>query len=301
MANIKVVMGRLTEIAAMSHHANEDQLLEAIETGDLERVRRLASSGVGLNVVLLSKTRRESTTVLGTAAYEGQTDILLLLVDELSVPVNVQDPLQQRNALHWACMGGHVSAVRALVDRKADVNCADRDNVTPIIRAAITGRRDIVSVLVDHGADVRRLDRLRSSALHYATFYGKADVVALLVRAGCVTNNATVFGQGTPLANLVYHGDVDNVRLLLAAGYDLCCDGWVLQYNFCHEAMVNDAAVDDVGAYILYRYRNPPALSHLCRRVIRNQMYGVCVERKIFSLPLPLKLNKYLALEQLDE
>jgi len=275
--------------SAMSNHFREDQLLEAIEHGDFGRAVQLLSSGISINAILLSRTRRESATVLATAAYEGQIDIMRYLL-ECHVVVNYQDPLLKRNALHWACMGKHADAVQLLVDSNIDVNCVDRDNVTPIIRAAMLGRLDIVEILIESGAEVGKFDRLHSSALHYATFHGSSDVVSLLIRAGCTPNNPTIFGQGTPLANLIYHRDIINIQLLFEAGYRPSEDGWIIQY-------LSKEQSTNIAAYLRSEYHSPCSLARLCRTAIRKQMRGVHVHRKILSLSLPLTIKHYLLLD----
>jgi uncharacterized protein len=274
--------------SVMSHHFREDQLLEAIEHGDYGRAVQLLSSGISINAILLSRTRRESATVLATAAYEGQLDIMRYLL-ECHVVVNYQDPLLKRNALHWACMGKRADAVQLLVNSNVDVNCVDRDNVTPIIRAAMLGQLDIVEILIESGAEVGKFDRLHSSALHYATFHGSSDVTGLLIRAGCTPNNPTIFGQGTPLANLIYHRDINNIQLLFEAGYRPSEDGWIRQY-------LSKEHSTNIAAYLRAEYHSPCSLARLCRTAIREQMRGVYVHRKILSLSLPLTIKHYLML-----
>jgi ankyrin repeat protein len=100
---------------------------------------QLFSHVIGINTVLHSTARPESATILATAAYEGQVDIMLYLIN-CSALINYQDPLLRRTALHWACMGGRLESVQLLLTYGcSDVNCLDRDNVTPIIQAAIQG------------------------------------------------------------------------------------------------------------------------------------------------------------------
>ena len=218
----------------MNYPQNQNELLQSIEDGNCERMKQLLDSGINLNTVLHSNVRREHATVLGTAALEGQAGIIKCLV-ERKVMINYQDPCLSRNALHWAAIGGKLEAAQLLVNFGIDINCKDRDNVTPIIRAAIYGSKDIVELLVTHGADVSLYDRLHSSALHYASFHGKSEVVTLLIQAGCIQNNPAIFGQGTPLANLVYHGDIKNCKRLVDVGYDLSKDTWILQYDFSRQ------------------------------------------------------------------
>ena len=278
----------------MTYQHKEDRLLEAIEAGNVDKVKQLITSGIGLNTVLHSKARRESATILGTAAYEGQTEIVQFLLD-CKVMVNYQDPCLSRNALHWACMGGHVEAADLLLKHKIDVNCQDRDNVSPIIRASMYGNKQLVALLISHGANVNQFDRLHSSALHYASFHGKSEIVTLLIRAGCIANNPAIFGQGTPLANLVYQGDFMNCRLLVEAGYDLSEDSWIPRYAFPPDEDHPDRA-SHMGTYLLHEYRNPPPLTRRCKTVIRKILGGVRLNDKQEKLPIPTRLKRALSL-----
>lgn len=292
-----VVQDQLTyygSMESMNYPPNHDELLQAIEQNKLDRVKQLLDSGINLNSVLHSRSRREHATVLGTAAYEGRTDIVRYLLN-LKVTVNYQDPCLSRNALHWAAIGGQFNAVKLLVDSGINVNSRDRDNVTPIIRAAMNGQKDIVKLLIQRGADVNLYDRLHSSALHYASFHGKSKVVIMLIQAGCIQNNPAIFGQGTPLANLVYHGDIKSCKLLVEAGYNLNNDTWILHYDFARQ-MDRDT---HIAEYLLFQIRNPLTLMQTCRYAIRRAFCGTCVQENVKRLPLPPKLLSFMALENL--
>ena len=271
----------------------EDELLEAITLGQLERVKQLVSSGIAINTVLHSRCRQESTTLLGTAAYEGQTSVMEFLIDSKAA-VNYKDPCFSRSALHWACVGGQVKAVQVLIAHNTDVNCSDRDSVTPLIRAVMFGRQDIVEMLIDNGANLSQVDRLHSSALHYASFDGRSGIVSALIRAGSISNNRVIYGQGTPLANLVYHGDFANCRLLLEAGYVLKEDSWILNYN-CPNPKDKDG---NIASYLIHEYRNPPSLSRLSRIVVRKAVGAITLKRKLCALPLPKTLLCALLLQE---
>ena len=268
----------------MDYSQCERDLLAAIEAGQLERVKQLVGSGVEASTVLHSKARRESATVLGTAAYEGQLHILRYLLTDSALNVNYRDPCLGRSALHWACMGGHYPAVLALLKHSGiDVNRSDKDNVTPLIMASIYANTDasITNALIAAGADVCRRDRLNASALHYATDHRcSEEVVRSLITAGCVASNAVVFGEGSPLANLLERAfSPQCVQLLLAAGYKL-----------------QDSPPP---ALALQAHDGAMSLRALCRVRIRAHLGGVHLQKKITTLPLPTQLIDDLLLKQI--
>ena len=272
----------------MYPHNQEDHLLHAIETGNIRSVQRLMSAGISPNAVLHSELRRESATVLATAALEGQIHILEFLLKLPNLLINGKDSVFNRSALHWACVGGHLEVAKLLLLHGIGVNSTDRDNMTPIIQASMSGWTSIVKMLIENGANVNLLDRMHSSALHYAAFHGRTEIVTLLVKAGCILNHPAIFGHGTPLANLVYHGDFYNCQLLIEAGYSLKNDTWIPDY---HASMQNGASSDIVD-FLMHVYCNAAPLVCLCRSLVRSQLTltGPVLEAKICKLPLPKKL-----------
>ncbi|KAL3866380.1 hypothetical protein ACJMK2_043683 [Sinanodonta woodiana] len=268
----------------------ESELFEAIFNGDLVRVRQLIDSGINKNTVLHNPARWEGATILGTAAIEGHLDIVKYLIQQ-KVSVNFTDPCLGRTALHWACMVNRVDIVRHMLDNGSDVNICDKDNTTPLIKAVIHKCKDIVKLLIERGADVNQVDRLRSSALHYATFIGIPQMVSDIIRGGCVDNTESILGKGTPLSNLMHSEDIENINLLLDAGYNTGKDKWLMKWDDVKDPPNKAIRV------ILLRYRNPPSLQHLCRKVVRDNMNGRFVSKKIRTLPLPPSLRSFLLLE----
>jgi Ankyrin repeats (3 copies) len=74
-----------------------------------------------------------------------------------------QDPKQELNDQLWeAARKGDAAAVKALLDKGADVNARFRYGTTALFKAAERGNTEVVNVLLDRGADVKVKD----------TFYG---------------------------------------------------------------------------------------------------------------------------------
>lgn len=266
----------------------EVMLFDAITSGNLPHVKRLVSSGMGRNAILHTPQRWEGATVLSTAAFIGNLQLVRYLV-ETGASVNLQDPGLHRNALHWACMGPSIKVVQYLIDRGADVNALDRDNMSPLLYAAVHRHQEAVEVLVLAGANVHHVDRLRCSALHYTAFHGDPVAVSAIIRAGCIHSNA-IFGKGTPLANLVSHGDTENVHLLLVAGYHLTSNDWMTAIRLHKDSQIMKI--------LLQHSRVAPSLKQLCRTTIRASMNGVNLQKKVGLLPLPHCLIQYLLLDK---
>ncbi|KAL5004810.1 hypothetical protein ScPMuIL_018266 [Solemya velum] len=267
----------------------EELLFEAITNGNLSRVKQLMSSGINSNTILHNSKRWEGASILGTAAYEGHLNIIRYLL-EMKVSINFRDPCLGRTALHWACMGKKLDAVRYLIKFGADVNLADRDNVTPILTATMNKLCDICKVLIDNGANVDQVDRLNSSPLHFACNHGDTKLICEIIKGGCVRNNLDIIGRGTPLANLAMNNDFENCYILMEAGYRLGNEKWV------HS---NQLESNKATHLVSYRMKNPPSLKSACRMTIRRRLGGHYLSRKIKTLNFPASLKSYLLLETL--
>ncbi|XP_061172253.1 serine/threonine-protein phosphatase 6 regulatory ankyrin repeat subunit C-like isoform X1 [Saccostrea echinata] len=264
-------------------------IFDAIFYGNKNEVQQLISGGVDKHVVTHHPMRWEGASVLGAAANEGHMEIVRYLVD-IGTSVNFSDPCQGRTPLHWACLGNQYQVAAYLIKHGADVNHVDKEQTTPILRAAFARNCDMVKLLIKNGASVLQVDLLHCSALHYACIHGDKNLTRTLIRAGCISNNFALVGKGTPLQTLTSQNDLDNVTLLLEAGYNLQNDqSWIRS--------VSNPNSNSLHERILSCTNSPMCLRHLCRKTIRSQMHGVQVEEKLEKLKCPSLLQKFLTLD----
>lgn len=87
------------------------------------------------------------------------------------------------SALHSAAAGGHVEAVRLLLDNGADVNWGDFVSGTPLIVAAGGGYAEVVKVLLARNANVCIVAD-GGTALDIAKKQSHREIVDLVVSAG---------------------------------------------------------------------------------------------------------------------
>lgn len=66
----------------------------------------------------------------------------------------VQKENKEESALSIACSQGKYERVKFLIDQGTDINTKDSSNLSPIMRAATGGHRDIVELLVNSGAKI---------------------------------------------------------------------------------------------------------------------------------------------------
>ena len=77
---------------------------------------------------------------------------------------------------------GCTEIVKYLVERGADYNCKDNNNVTPLYFAAYKGHIEIVKYLVERGADVNCKDNNNDTPLYVAAANGHTEIVKYLIR-----------------------------------------------------------------------------------------------------------------------
>jgi ankyrin repeat protein len=135
------------------------------------------------------------------ACANGEVETLRrLLVNDpgLARATNPEAQHQGWTGLHAAAKGGHVDAVRLLLEHGADPNAREAgDNTYPLHWAAAHGHLETVRLLLDGGGEVLGIDDLHElDVIGWATFYGapgegpvqmdasRRDLVALLLERG---------------------------------------------------------------------------------------------------------------------
>ena len=148
-------------------------LIEAIESDNIERARELLDAGADPN----SRDRYGEPALIGTSTY-GHLEIAQILL-EAGADLNIQN-ISGETALIEASMYEHIDIVRLLLEKGADVNIRDEDGQTALMQASVYGRPQIVIWLLDAGANTTILDEAGNTASYYALANGHDDIVELL-------------------------------------------------------------------------------------------------------------------------
>jgi uncharacterized protein len=154
-------------------------------------------------------------------------------------------------ALLFATRQGHLDAAKALVEGGANLNLADPDGVTPLVMAISNLHYDVAGYLIDKGAAINTVDDRGRTPLYTAVDMHTADVsnrpmakladkltsvdiTRMLIAKGADVNaqlkrilapravldgSDASMGEGvTPFVRAAHTGDVELMKMLLAAG-----------------------------------------------------------------------------------
>jgi len=154
-------------------------------------------------------------------------------------------PVGAQVAIVDAIKAGDAARVRALIDRRADVNAAQADGTTPLHWAVERDEPDVVQMLIRAGANVKAANRYGATPLWLASVNGNAKTIAMLLEAGADPRSANGDGE-TALMVAARTGKIDAVNLLLARGADPNAkEGWRGQTALMWAAAEGHAPVID--------------------------------------------------------
>jgi uncharacterized protein len=119
-----------------------------------------------------------------------------------------------------AAMKSDKTALRTLVQQKADVNAAQTDGATALHWAVYRADPEMVDLLLNAGAkpDIKNLEGV--TPLHMASLYGQTPIVDRLLKAGADAKQKGPAGE-TMLMLAARNGNPESIKLLVAAGADV--------------------------------------------------------------------------------
>ena len=161
-----------------------------------------------------------ASTELADAAMKRDTQTVRALLQK-KVDVNASQ-VDGTTALHWAVRFDDVDLAGLLIRAGANVAATTRAGATPLQLAAINGNAAMIETLVNAGADPNAsLSKYGDTALMMAARTGKTDAIKVLLDHGANVNVKESWGDTTALMWAVSQKHSDAVKMLLDRGADV--------------------------------------------------------------------------------
>lgn len=196
--------------------ARPDTLLDAVNAGDLIRVRELLRDGADPNQLGLNGT------ALHLAAQLGHVAVAAALLDA-GADIEAEGEPARSHPLHVAAFNNRLDVARFLLDRGAQVDARDAEGRTPLMVAALySGDATLAEVLLAGGADPNTTDRTWGDpVIHYAAVSGNTAIAAVLLAHGVDVNARNRRSGTAPIHCAAVSSKPGMIRFLAASGADL--------------------------------------------------------------------------------
>jgi ankyrin repeat protein len=201
-------------------------VIDAIETGNLYKLRRLAQI-VDVSQLVVKATGK---TVLHVAAAAGERECLRFLLESVvdGNAVNVAANHSKDTALHCAISYGGPGAddiVRTLLLAKADINALNLWLRTPVLQSVVENRDALAAILIQSGANTDLGDEAGMVPIHVCANHNKTDLLARLLDAGADIDCYDHRGRtALYFAVLSRHNDILDSLVERGCNLNLCND-----------------------------------------------------------------------------
>lgn len=154
-----------------------NEMLDAIEEDDIERVMELLGSDVGcLNMMT------PFGTWLHIAASEGKLEIVKKLIG-LGIDINRRGGTFGGGAINIAASEGYIEIVKYLLSCGAEMDVSEPER-NPLFAAIYGGHKDIVELLINNGIDISvkytGKNMTNMDAYDFAIERGQREIAAFL-------------------------------------------------------------------------------------------------------------------------
>jgi ankyrin repeat protein len=180
-------------------------------------MRAVRVTGVFLVLVSVTVALRAAESDVADAAMRGDVAAVRALIQKKADVNAAQD--DGATALHWAVYRDNVEVVDLLL-RAGAKSAANREGMTPLAMAALYGNAQIVDRLLKAGADAKSLGPNGETMVMFAARNGNPEVIRLLVEAGANVNAREPLRGTTALMWAVEQRHPEAVAALLKAGAD---------------------------------------------------------------------------------
>ena len=271
-------------------------LLKEVKRGTDALTEHVESGG---DVNLMCK----GTTLLCEASRHGNSDGVQYLLDHGANPDLCDMTLC--SPIYLAASHGRLTILQMLVEAGADLNKRNQNGFTALVSAIQNGHDDCALQLIDAGAEVNisRPNTLGVDLplLSYILFAkGDTKMAEKVLKAGTMP-----YKFMEPLGFILLEDSqlpLSYVQHLIAAGFEVYCDGWVEMMKRRGDKEISPVQKDLLDM-LEYEHKNAPSLQRLSRVAVRTSLIlhatRTHMRKKIEALPLPVELKKYVALDYL--
>ncbi|MGH9254492.1 MAG: ankyrin repeat domain-containing protein, partial [Vicinamibacterales bacterium] len=159
-----------------------------------------------------------SASEVADAVMRGDTAALRAVLQK-KADVNAAQ-VDGSTAMHWAVYRNDLEAADLLLAAGANIRAATREGVTPLAMASQYGHLAMAERLLKAGADARERGPNGETMVMYATRSGNADLIRLFVKSGADLNAREELRGTTALMWAAEQQNAEAVRALLALGAD---------------------------------------------------------------------------------
>ena len=196
-------------------------LLDAVDKGNIEEVKRQLASGADVNA------HGAVGFPINQATQFGHKAIIELLISK-GADVNVKD-IQGFTPLHRVAFDGHVKMAELLIEKGAELNVKNGWHSTPLVEAALGNQLELVKLLISKGADVNLVDNRNQTALDRVSGpvgTGNKEIADLLRKHGGKTGEELKaelpkLEIEQSLLQAIKAGNIEAVKQHLEAGTDV--------------------------------------------------------------------------------
>ncbi|CAG2228881.1 ANK [Mytilus edulis] len=146
----------------------------------------------------LQKTLKDGSTALHVVAAHGYYNLTQFFLEIEASMIEAVDNTW-RTPLHYAASYGKNLIVKLLLKNDSSINAKDYNNVTPLMLSCYNEHMDVSKILLDKDADINCANDYGWSALHIASFKGLIVIVELILKRNCKTLDSKISTGATPL------------------------------------------------------------------------------------------------------
>src|SRR5215472_7394614 len=170
--------------------------------------------------LLVSGVSAATRSEVADAAMQGDRSEVRALLEK-KADVNAPQ-VDGTTALHWAVRAGDLDMTETLLKAGARASAANQSGATPVLLAALNGSAAILERLIQAGADPNvPLSQTGDTALMMAARTGKVDAVRMLVDHRAQVNAKETWGGTTALMWAVSERHPEVAKLLVEHGADV--------------------------------------------------------------------------------